>query len=115
MPVTSLDHVYAETRAWDAAVAFWEGLGFEFAQRWGSEGHRAGTLVSGDASVVLAEIPPGDSAPVFNVFFALDAADTFRVGAGVEVTTPLEPTHWGTRWMRVTDPEGRTHVLEETP
>ena len=29
------------------------------------------------------------------------------------VVLPLEATHWGTRWMKVQDPDGRVFVLEE--
>ncbi len=98
MTVTALDHLYAETTQWDQSVAFWEGLGFGFAERWGSEGHRAGRLVAGTAHIVLAEV---SADPDFTVFFA------------VAPTAPgLAPTHWGTRMARITDPEGRSHALE---
>jgi hypothetical protein len=102
--------VYAETRHWNESAAFWEGLGFAFADRWGSEGHRAGRLESGDAVVVLAEITEGD--PDFTVFFDVSDPEHFTPGPAVETLTPLTETHWGTRWIRVQDPESRTHVLE---
>jgi catechol 2,3-dioxygenase-like lactoylglutathione lyase family enzyme len=111
MAITGIDHLYAETRDWEAAAAFWGGLGFEFTSQWGSAGHRAGRLESGQAAVVLAEIPPGDTPPACNVFFDLEDADEFD--AGDAVVSPLEVTHWGTRWIRVADPEGRVHCLEE--
>jgi len=112
MAIEGIDHIYAETRQWDASVAFWEGLGFGFAQQWGSEGHRAGRLTASAASVTLAEVGPEDE-PAFSVFFTLSDANAFTPGPGVPVSTPLEETHWGTRWIRVTDPEGRIHALEE--
>jgi hypothetical protein len=115
MPVSRIDHIYAETRSWGETVAFWEGLGFSFAERWGDAGHRAGRLVAGDAAVVVAEIPPGDDPPAFNVFFTLTDADQLAPAPEVEVVTPLQPTHWGTRWIRVADPDGRVHALEEAP
>jgi catechol 2,3-dioxygenase-like lactoylglutathione lyase family enzyme len=111
--ITGIDHVYAETADWDSSVAFWEGLGFTFAERWGSGEHRAGRLVCGEATVVLAEIAPEAQPPALAVHFALEAAATFEAAPPVRVVTPLEPTHWGTRWLRVADPDGRIHVLEE--
>ncbi len=63
--------------------------------------------------MVLAEIPP-DRDPEFSVFFALDDADGFVPGANVEVETALTETHWGTRWVRVRDNDGRIYSLEET-
>ena len=98
MSVIGLDHLYAETVHWDASVAFWEGVGFSFAEQWGSEGHRAGRLVAGEATVVLAEVPAD---PECVVFFAADPA-----------RPDLTPTHWGTRLARHTDPDGRVHALE---
>lgn len=112
MGITHLDHLYAETRDWEASVRHWEGLGFTFVERWGSEGHRAGRLTAGTATVVLAEVPP-EARPDFLVFFGLEDADHFVIGSDVEVVAPLEETHWGTRWIRVRDPEGRGAALEE--
>lgn len=113
MAVTVIDHVYAETREWESSVEFWRAIGFEVVASWGSEGHRAGRLESGDAAVVLAEVGP-DATPAFNVFFDLQGADAYEPGPGADVVTPLEATHWNTRWIRVRDPEGRIHCLEET-
>ena len=107
-----IDHLYSETRHWDASVAFWEGLGFTFEDRWGSEGHRAGRLQCNDAVVVLAEV--GEE-PAANVFFSVESADHFVPGPGVDVTTAPEDTQWGTRWLRVRDPDGRIYALEEQP
>lgn len=113
MAVTAIDHIYVETREWEASVEFWRALGFEIVESWGSEGHRAGRLEAGTAVVVLAEVGP-DATPAFNVFFDLVDADAYRPGSAAEVVTPLEPTHWDTRWIRARDPEGRIHCLEET-
>ncbi len=113
MAVQAIDHLYLETRSFETTVAFWERLGFRLAGQWGSDGHRAGRLESGEAVIVLAE----SSTPVQTVHFRLADADAFaqRLAAqeGVSVQTPLEATHWGTRWIRVEDPDGRVFALEE--
>jgi len=113
--IRAIDHLYAETRAWDASVAFWKGLGFDLAEQWGSEGHRAGRLVLGEVRVVLAEIGPGDQPPAFSVFFGVPDLDSLEPGPAVDVITNTEPTHWGSRWMRVRDPDGRVYSLGEEP
>ena len=100
VPVTGIDHLYLETRSFDEAVAFWERLGFKLASTWGQGGHKAGRLEAGDTYVVLAE----SQTPLLNVHFGAAEID----GLG----TP-EATHWGARLVRVTDPDGRTFVLEE--
>ena len=115
MGIEGIDHLYAETLSWERSVEFWEGLGFELAEQWGTEGHRAGRLVCGEAGVVLAEIGPGSEPPAFNVFFRVDGFDDGDPSPEVEVINPVEATHWGTRWMRVRDPDGRVYSLEEKP
>ena len=106
VPIDRIDHLYLETRSFDDAVRFWERLGFKLASTWGRDGHRAGRLESGDAYLVLAE----SQEPMLNVHFGLGEADELAARLG----QPLEKTHWGTRLLRVTDPDGRTFVLEET-
>ena len=114
--VRALDHLYLETRSFDAAVSFWEALGFRLAERWGDEGHRAGRLVSGSASVVLAE----GRAPAQVVHFRVPPGSLDALAASLDgntylkVVTPVEPTHWGTRWLRVQDNDRRIYALEET-
>lgn len=104
MGVKGIDHLYLETRHWDDSVAFWNALGFSFAEQWGQDGHRAGRLVSGDAVLVLAEA--GDE---MTVFFSV--ADT---AALADVAGEVEHTHWGTKMIRVTDPDGKAFALEES-
>jgi hypothetical protein len=109
--ITKLEHLYVETHEWGLSVAFWSGLGFSFIRTWGSEGHRAGRLESGIAAVVLAEVP-SEQPPTSSAFFTLEDPDDFSVGEAADVITPLQETHWGTRWMRVRKPEGRVYAFE---
>jgi catechol 2,3-dioxygenase-like lactoylglutathione lyase family enzyme len=113
MGITGFNHLYVETRSFEKASAFWEGLGFRFVMKWGEDGHKAGKLQCGDASIVLAE--SGEPCPV-TPHFSLSGADAFAAGlegkSGVRVTTPLEDTHWGSRWIRVSDADGNEFALE---
>jgi catechol 2,3-dioxygenase-like lactoylglutathione lyase family enzyme len=113
MSVNRFDHVYLETRDWEASCAFWLGLGFRVAEEWGSDGHRAARLASKDASIVLAEAKPGDRPAVFDVLFKVDSFDGFDPRSGVEVVSGPTATHRGTRMRRVKDPEGRVYSLED--
>lgn len=100
-----LDHLYRETAHWIESVSFWEGLGFAFQEKWGSEPHRAGRLLNGSASVVLAETP---NDPADSVFIA--AADLDFVAQ--VVGDPIVDTHWGTRMVSAIDPDGRIYNFE---
>lgn len=100
-----LDHLYRETAHWDASVAFWERLGFAFAEQWGSEPHRAGRLVNGNTSIVLAESP---DEPGASTFIATD--DLEAIASALD--SPIVDTHWGTRMVSATDPDGRIYNFE---
>lgn len=110
-----IDHAYVETRDFDRTLAFWNALGFAARESWGEAGHRACLLGRGEARVVLAEC--GYDAPQrATVHFdirELDAlAAAIAASAAVEIETPLGPTHWGTRWLRVRDPDGNVWAFE---
>ena len=119
MAIEGYDHTYVETRDYPAARRFWAALGFAVDQEWGGEGHRACRLVAGDTSVVLAECAPGGKPQGPTAHFRAAAPEDLdarlRASGDVEVVTPLEPTHWNTRWIRVRDPDGSVWVLEAPP
>ena len=41
-----------------------------------------------------------------------EVAENLDRSERVEVLTPLSETHWGTRWIRVQDPDGNLFCLE---
>ena len=108
-----LDHLYRETHHWEASVAWWDGLGFTFAHQWGEEPHRAAALSNGSSTVVLAEVP-ADSQPTAATFLATKNLEE----AARQLDTDIIDTHWGTRMVTGTDPDGRIYNIEpasETP
>ena len=113
MSVDDLDHLYMESPQFEATIGFWQALGYEVAAEWGEDGHRACRLVAGEAAVVLAE---GDKPIPPTVHMSVQDAEGMNqslAGAEhVDVVTPLEDTHWGTRWIRVRDPDGNIYALE---
>lgn len=121
MEITGIDHVYMETRSWDDTVRGWESLGFSFATTWGEDGHRAGSMVAGAATIVLAEVGAAET-PAFALHFGTDelftadelfCTDEQNEGPSHFVTvTPPEGTHWGTMLVRFKDGDDRVHVIE---
>ncbi len=114
MAIEAIDHLYIESPSFKDALAFWESLGFRLVEEWGEDGHQAGRLEAGTAVIVLAQ----SDTPTLDIHFRVSDPENLSAGlAGNErvvVAQPLEPTHWGTRWMRVRDAEGRDFVLEDT-
>jgi hypothetical protein len=103
----TVHRLYRETADWDDGVVFWRHLGFSFGEQWGSERHRSGTLSSGAARIVFAEVAPG-SRPSQATF--VSAANLDALAHNIE--EPIADTHWGTRMVSVTDPDGRTYNFE---
>ena len=119
MSLTGFDHIYVETRHFDRAVSFWRELGFEVASEWGEDDHRACRLTGPNAWVVLAEAGRGHDPQRATVHFAMKDAEMLdeklAAAEAVEVVSPLENTHWGTRWILVRDPDGNLYALEAPP
>src|SRR3954471_7939337 len=109
MGTEGIEAVFLETHNWGTAAKFFQDLGFtlEF-----ETDHNSGRLRNGDgAYVFIAEVPP-DREPEVRIALAVPDADAFRPGPAVEVVTPFEATHYGTREMTVRDPDGRLWSLQ---
>jgi catechol 2,3-dioxygenase-like lactoylglutathione lyase family enzyme len=111
--IQAIDHLYVEARSFDEARAFWEALGFTLVDQWGAGDHRAGRLEAGNTFVVLVQ----SETPVLTVHFRVDDVEAIAASIAddrcVKVALPPESTHWGTRWMRVEDGDGRVYALEQ--
>jgi uncharacterized glyoxalase superfamily protein PhnB len=104
-----IDAVFLETHNWGRAAKFFQDLGFELEFE---TDHHSGQLRNGDGpSVFIAEVP-ADQETGMRVVLKADAAAQCEPGAGVEVVTPFEDTHYGTREMVVRDPDGRLWTLQ---
>jgi catechol 2,3-dioxygenase-like lactoylglutathione lyase family enzyme len=116
MALQGFDHLYIETQKFPASLSFWKTLGLEVLDEWGEDDHRACMLGGNGMKVVLVQSDP-DGTPVMNVHLAMTDPETTMkelesVPDQVKVRTPLEDTHWGTQWIRLADPDGRTVCLE---
>ena len=94
-----------ETHNWGKAARFFQALGYELEFE---TDHSSGQLRNGDGPYVfIAEVPeheePGDPARAA----AWPTPTRSGLDPGVEVVTPFEDTHYGTREMTVRDPDGR--------
>ena len=99
MTTEGIEAVYLETHNWGKAARFFQALGF-------------GVLRNGDGPyLVLSEIPESRE-PQVQVVLKVADASAFRTDPAVEVVTPFEDTHYGTREMTVRDPDGRLWSLQ---
>jgi uncharacterized glyoxalase superfamily protein PhnB len=109
MPAERIEAVYLTTHNWGKAARFFQSLGFQLEFE---TDHHSGQLRCGDGPYLfIAEVPPSE-APQAQLVLKLPDAASFRPEPGVEVVTPFQETHWGTRDMTVRDPDGRVWRLQ---
>jgi hypothetical protein len=107
MATDGIEAVFLTTHNWGKAAKFFQALGYEmeFSTEDGS-----GLLRNGEGPyLVLSEVPE-DQEPQMQV--ALKVADADAFDSAVEVVSPFEDTHYGTREMVVRDPDGRLWSLQ---
>ncbi|GAA3430454.1 VOC family protein [Kutzneria kofuensis] len=108
MTTDGIDAVYLTTHNWGRTAKFFQALGFRLDFE---TDHNSGQLRNGDGPhVFVAEVPNQDP----SMQLVLKVADETKVQLDptVEVVTPFEDTHYGTREMVVRDPDGRTWTLQ---
>jgi len=109
MATEGIQAVYLTTHNWGKAAKFFQALGFklEFATD-----HNSGQLRSGDGPCIFIAEVPADQQPGSQVVLRVPDEAGFRPDPIVEVVTPFEDTHYGTREMTVRDPDGRLWTLQ---
>lgn len=108
MATEGVEAVFLTTHNWGRAARFFQQLGFrlEF-----ETDHNSGRLRNGaGAYLFIAEVPETQPTDAQLVLAASDEA-AFQ-DAGLDVVTPFEDTHWGTRDMTVRDPDGRVWCIQ---
>jgi uncharacterized glyoxalase superfamily protein PhnB len=109
MSTEGIEAVFLETHNWGKAAKFWQALGYQLEFE---TDHASGQLRNGDGPYVfIAEIPE-NWAPQIQLVLKVPDADALRLDPSVEIVTPFEETHWGTKEMTVRDPDGRTWSLQ---
>jgi uncharacterized glyoxalase superfamily protein PhnB len=104
-----IEAVFLETHNWGTAARFFQALGFNLVF---STDHNSGQLRNGDGPYVFIAEVPEHSPPRMQLVLKVGDADAFRLDPAVEVVTPFEDTHYGTREMTVRDPDGRLWSLQ---
>jgi hypothetical protein len=104
-----IEAVFLETHNWGKTAKFFQALGFELEF---ATGHGSGQLRNGTGPYVFVAEVPEDREPEVRIALKVSDADAFEAGPPVDVVTPFEETHYGTREMTVRDPDGRLWSLQ---
>ena len=109
MSTDGIEAVFLETHNWGKAAKFFQSLGYELEF---DTGHNSGQLRNSiGPSVFIAEVPASKT-PETQLVFKVADADAVQLDPSVEVVTPFEDTHFGTRLMTVRDPDGRVWSVQ---
>ncbi len=119
------DHLFVEPSSYEATVTFYKDqLGWQEVFSWGKSGEPRGVSLSGGGvSIVIAERHAATDhskshginghRPTVHLKVAdLDAKYRQLQAFGLPLFPP-EPTHWGTRWFVVRDPDGNLIAYEQ--
>ncbi|MCM2417039.1 VOC family protein [Streptomyces sp. RKAG293] len=109
MTTEGIEAVFIETHNWGRSAKFFQGLGYELDFE---TDHNSGQLRNGDGPYLFIAEVPQDKEPEVRLVLKVPDADAFHPAPGVEVVTPFEDTHFGTREMTVRDPDGRLWSLQ---
>jgi hypothetical protein len=109
MTTQGIEGIFLETHNWGRTVGFFQALGFALDFE---TDHNSGQLRNGDGPYLfIAEVPAGKE-PGIQVVLKVADADGFVPDPALDVLTPFENTHYGTKEMTVRDPDGRTWSLQ---
>ncbi len=109
MTTDGIEAVYLTTHNWGKSAKFFQALGFELEF---DTGHESGQLRNGAGPYVFIAEVPADIEPEMRLVVKAADEDSVRPDPAVEVVTPFENTHFGTREMSVRDPDGRVWILQ---
>lgn len=109
MATEGIEAVFLETHSWGKAAGFFQALGFTLDFE---TDHNSGQLRNGDGPYVFIAEVPETQEPQTHIVLKVPDAEAFRADPVVEVVTPFEDTHYGTRAMTVRDPDGRLWSLQ---
>ena len=112
MTTEGIEAVFLTTHNWGRAAKSFQELGYELEF---DTGHSSGQLRNGDGPTVFIAEVPEDQEPDTRIVLKVPDADAFQADPIVEVVTPFEDTHFGTREMTVRDPDGRLWSLQSRP
>ncbi len=109
MTTEGIEAVFLTTHNWGRAAKFFQGLGYELEF---DTGHSSGQLRNGDGPYLFIAEVPADQDLDTRLVLKVPDAGAFQADPAIEVVTPFEDTHFGTREMTVKDPDGRLWSLQ---
>jgi hypothetical protein len=109
MKIERIEAVFLTTHNWGKSAKFFQSLGFTLEL---DTEHNSGQFRNGDGPYLfIAEVPASEK-PEEQVVLKVQDEEAFQPETILDVVTPFDDTHWGTREMTVRDPDGRIWRLQ---
>ncbi len=109
MSTEGIEAVFLTTHNWGKAAKFFQALGYKLEFE---TDHHSGQLRNGIGPYLfIAEIPEHQATEA-HLVLKVSEPEALQSDAIMDVVTPFEDTHWGTREMTVRDPDGRIWRLQ---
>ncbi len=108
MTTEGIEAVFLTTHNWGKAARFFQSLGYDL--EFATDG--SCQLRNGDGPYVFIAEVPANQEPGMQLVLKTKDTEAVSLDPVVEVVTPLEDTHYGTREMTVRDPDGRLWTLQ---
>jgi hypothetical protein len=109
MSTEGIGAIFLETHNWGTAAKFFQALGFELEF---DTGHNSGQLRNGTGPYVFIAEVPEDRELHTQIVMKVPDAGALPPDPVVQVVSPFQDTHYGTKEMVVRDPDGRTWTLQ---
>ncbi|MEU6980761.1 VOC family protein [Streptomyces sp. NPDC046371] len=109
MKTEGIEAVFLTTHNWGKAAKFFQALGYDLDF---ATDHSSGQFRNGEGPYVFIAEVPQDQEPQTRIVLKTPDADALCPDPVVEVVTPFEDTHYGTKEMTVRDPDGRLWTLQ---
>ena len=109
MKTEGIEAVFLTTHNYGKTAKFFQALGFTLDFE---TDHHSGQLRNGTGPYLfIAEVPSSEE-PEAQCVLKVESEAASHPDAILDVVTPFEDTHWGTREMTVRDPDGRIWRLQ---
>ncbi|MDH6142313.1 MULTISPECIES: VOC family protein [Kitasatospora] len=109
MTTNGISAVFLKTHNWGKAARFFQALGYQLEFE---TDHNSGQLRNGDSPIVFIAEVPEDQATGSQLVLQVASEQDVHANPELELLTPFEDTHYGTREATVRDPDGRQWLLQ---
>ncbi|MCC9310605.1 VOC family protein [Kitasatospora sp. RB6PN24] len=109
MTTNGISALFVKTHNWGKAARFFQNLGYQLEFE---TGHNSGQFRNGESPAVFIAEVPEDQATGSQLVLQVVSEQQVHANPDLELLSPFEDTHYGTREATVRDPDGHLWLLQ---